>query len=546
MPFKLREFYKPLAPILLILFLYSAAPLIRKGLPAEVIVRLRDFGFRINFGSRLALGHKYGYVLKSMNRFEWGKLLLAFVLLSTSVSCVLKRRDQPAKPEDEKTEKADTNKTDSTKTIRNVPIKNIPGHLDRQGQMDLETYYNPVNVEAIETEENGREIPRYKRLTGYKKDLQGGVFKDAAYSDASSDLLVDTLRKLKRENNLTKEQKENSIDFAHSIRSAKIIDSKGTLFTIEIQYEESEPKTWNETTKKCEVTKTSEIHAETKGEKSTNNSDKTLISKKLTGLSKSDGRYALLTETNINSGIGSENPTQATPSPSSNKGDKIHSCNIEDEVRAELRCLDLDYKSTCANYFIQVNKMNHDEIIAQAELIVRNNRAKVSEIQVTQASTDLKLSEKSTQLVDLFNGTYDDHYFEDKFIKFYSLTVVEGISEFKVQMETNRGEIISVGGPLLTGIGNAVPLNYPLIKNPNFQIVKERNKNSVTTDLSSLFDAVLLNYNNGRGKIKLTFQNNIPSDDPKKQKPEEVTVSVTSASPPLMKLNKETIFFQPE
>lgn len=503
-------------------------------------MRLRDFGFGINFRTILSLGHRYGFDSKSINGFEWGKFLLVFVLLSTSVSCVLKRRDQPIKPEDEKAGKSDTNKTDSTKTIRNVPIKNIPGHLDRQGQMDLETYYNPVDLEAIETEESGREVPRYKRLTGYKKDLQGSVFKDAAYSDASSDLLIDTLRKLKRESQLTKEQKENSMEFAHSIRSAKITDSKGTLFTIEIQYESPQPKTWNETTKKCEATSTAQKDAS-----NNNNSDKTLISKKLTGQSKSDGRYALLTETGSNSGSGNASENE-TPSPTNDKNDKSHSCNPVEEVKAELRCLDLDYKSTCANYFIQVNKINHDEIIAQAELVIRNNRAKVSEIQVTQASTDLKLSEKSTQLVDLFNGTYDDHYFEDKFIKFYSLTVVEGISEFKVEMETNRGEIISVGGSLLTGIGNAVPLKYPLIKNPNFQIVKERNKNSVTTDLSSLFDDVLLNYNNGRGKIKLTFQNNISSDDPKKPKLEEVTVSVTSSSPPLMKLSKDTIFFQPE
>lgn len=423
---------------------------------------------------------------------EFGKLSLILVLILSSISCVLKKRDQPPK-------KDDTAATDTGPTpMKGIPMTNAPGNVDQQGQMDLETFYNPRDVESMESDAQTKETPQWKRLTGHKLDLQDQ--KDAAYTDASSDLLVDKIRNLQRDNSISKEQKQRSSDFAKEIKSIKILDSRGTIFTVLIQYETGAYRVFNPNTGMDEIKK-----------------DKTTIhTKRLSGTSQKDGRYASLAE------------TQTTSSDTAT-------------MKAELRCLDQDFKSNkCGTYLLHVTKTNTDSTEAQADVVIRMATAKIGEIKTTQ---DHALSEESIKLVDLFNKTYEDHYFEEKLVKMYNLTVVEGISEFKVELITNKSESISVGGPLITGIGNAIPIKYPLAKNPDFKVFNVPNKS--TTDITHLFDVALLNYNNGRGKIKITFENAV-GEDPAKQTVEEVTVTLINQTSPLVKLSKETIYFNPE
>lgn len=444
---------------------------------------------------------------------EFSKLSLALILVSSSVSCVLKKRDQPKKDDPAKTSSSPTDPNAGPLPMKNGPITTVPGHVDQQGQMDLETFYRPTDLESIEREEQTRDLPQRKNLTGHKLDLKEGNPLDVAYTDASTDLLTHKLRSLKRDSSHSNEQIQRSFDFAKDIKSVKILDSRGTIFTVLIQYETGVYKVFNPNT----------------GTQEPKRDKTTLHTKRISGASHNDGRYANLSETQSNT-----NSVSTTTTPDDSK------------MKGELRCLDQSFKQNkCGNYLLQVTKTNSDGIEAQADIVIRVGTAKISEIKVNN-NPDHALSEKSTKLLDLFNKTYEDHYFEEKLAKIYSIAVVEGISEFKVELVTNKNELITVGGPLITGIGNAVPIKYPLSKNPDFKIFKESNK--VTTDITTLFDVALLNYNNGRGKIKVTFENtiNTSSDDPSKQEMEEVTVTLINETSPTVKLSKETIYFNPE
>lgn len=425
---------------------------------------------------------------------EFGKLSLILMLILSSVSCVLKKRDQPPK-------KDDSAKTDTGPTpMKGIPMTNAPGNLDQQGQMDLETFYHPRDVESVENDAQTTETPQWKRLTGHKLDLQNQ--KDAAYTDASPDLLVDKIRIFQRDNNISKEQKQRSFDFAKQIKNIKILDSRGTIFTVLVQYEAGNYRVKNRNT----------VVDETKKDKTE------FQTKRLSGAALNDGRYANLAETQ--------------PHPSSDKS----------TMKAVLRCLDQNFQSNkCGTYLLHITKTNADSTEAQADVIIRMTAAKIVEVKTPQ---DRALSDKSIKLADLFNKTYEDHYFEEKLVKMYNLTVVEGISEFKLELITNKEESISVGGPLITGIGNALPLKYPLAKNPDFKVFNAPNK--IATDITDLFDVALLNYNNGRGKIKITFENAMVGEDPSKQSVEEVTVTLINQTSPLVKLSKETIYFNPE
>lgn len=439
---------------------------------------------------------------------EFGKLSLVLILISTSASCVLKRRDQPKKDEAAKTSTTSTETNSGPTPMKGVPMTNIPGNLGQQGQMDLETFYRPTDVEYLENEAQTRETPQWKRLTGHKLDLKEGKTSDVAYTDASSDLLINKIRLLKRDSkSQSKEQIQRSADFAKDIKSIKIIDSRGSIFTVLIQYETGVYKVFNPNTGVQEPKR-----------------DKTTIhTKRISGSSHEDGRYAALSETQ---------PNSATPDDSTMKG--------------ELRCLDQSFnKNKCGNYLLQVTKTNADGTEAQADIVIRMAITKIGEIKVNN-NPDQALSERSIKLLDLFNKTEEDHYFEEKLVKMYSIAVVEGISEFKVELVTNKSEVITVGGPLITGLGNSSPIKYPLSKNPDFKVFQESNK--TTTDITSLFDVALLNYNNGRGKVKITFENivNASNDDPSKQVIEEITVTLTNGTAPIVKLTKDTIYFNPE
>lgn len=442
-----------------------------------------------------------------MRLTDFGKFSLILILLSTSASCVLKRRDQP---KDENANKQENPLFDATSdpTLIKNPYKNRPSHLEPQGQMDWETFYNPTDMEAREQAERTKERPEWKRLTGHKIDFdEKGALKDFAYTDSSPDFLMSKLRVLKRDPSLSLKQKQLSSEFAKEIKNVKIQSSQSARFSILVQYE---------------VNRYYDVWSSELNQNEQKKEMITIQTKKLSGLSQEGGRYATLVEMKSNSNKEAQDLSDS-------------------EMKAELRCLDLEFQNKCSNYFLQLTRTKSDGTEAQAEIIVRSAVANINEITVNK-DNDQALSSNTTRLLDLFNKTNSDHHFEDKLIKIHSLAVVDGISEFKLELETNKAESISIGGPLVTGLGNAIPIKYPLAKNPDFKVFNEKNKTK--TDLNSLFDVALLDYNNGRGKIKITFENTITS----KESPytEGLTVTFTSKIPSVIKLDKESIYFHPE
>jgi len=429
--------------------------------------------------------------------------------MSSSVSCVLKRRDQPPKKDDKSNESTPASKPIDVANPSNLgPNKSASGHIDPQVQMDLDAFYRPTNLEYWERAEQSKEPLAWKMFTGHKLEMKSGNFKNAAYTDSSSDILINKIASINSDKSFSNEQKYRSSEFAKQIESVKILDSRGTLFSVLITYTEGLYRAWNPESNTFETKK-----------------DKAIIkTKKLSGPSKEDGRYASLIESQSNS--------------TSAKQDAMDS-----ELKGELRCLDLVFKFRCSNYLLHVTQTKPDGAEAHADIVFRSATAKISDVKLDH-KIDQPVSEKTTQLYDLFNKTYDDHYFEEKRIKMYSITVANGISEFKVELETNKGESISLGGPLVAGIGNSVPMKFPLNKNPDFKIFKESAKN--LTDLTQLFDVAYLNFNNGRGKIKISFANTSNSDEPTKQYPEEVSFTLTNEVSPLIQLTKESIYFTPE
>lgn len=437
--------------------------------------------------------------------------LISMTLIATlDTSCTLRKRNPPPKEdatkknEEDAKNKADENKdkkteTNETKESEAKPQK--PSEAQKpngnpkpqtsnttQEKSDLDALHHPLNP-FNQNKKNLTPAIRRKRLTGAQQEIESldeenktHLKVDLAYTDSSSDDLIETLRtQLNAKINNNSALKRLAYDFANSISDVKILNKKDSTVTVEVH--------------------TSEIKNEN------TQSVSTIL---LKGSQKKNSRTIIL-----------QNYSEE------NK-----------RYQGSLKCLDKNTYYTCSTYILTVSKIV-DQLEVPASIIIRNTQAKFEVLAASDSTTEDSTIQELFTLLQ--SEDKKDNHILPRYSIIQSFSVIGGKAQFQLHLSTPNGEFINLEGPLLTSIGNKTSMKIPLSKNPQFIVPlttqardkQETEELSSVLDMGSFFESAFLKSNDGRGKIVIDLVGAPRSK-------EVLTIQISNTRLPLTNMDSES------
>ncbi len=394
------------------------------------------------------------------------RLLVALVLLSAlTSSCTLRKRN-PAPKDDSKKEDSDENKktdaekkTDTTSDTKpnTRPATETPGGTAPPSANNNDS--GNTNNQTQNKRWSGEGIPdnQSNNSNSTSPQSKSNSKNNLVYTDSGSDDLIESLRtELDKEISNQEDIRKKAQIFAKSIVDVKVTDKKRSQAQVEI--------------------KISNLSNETD-----NNLTTTIV---LKGSNNRENNGIALTENN----------------------------KSNSNIKGFLECIDAETHTNCSTYKLQLFKKDDKQEIP-ATIAIRNLKAKFDLL--TSSETEIK-NEPLKDIADLFqNDGESDNYFLPRYTILQSFSVIDGKSQFQLHLETNNGDFINIGGPLLTSVDDNNPMSVNLTKNlpfitplPTQAKAHEKSENQTAenveqsnNDLSKNFESAMLKSNDGRGNL---------------------------------------------
>lgn len=391
-------------------------------------------------------------------------------------SCTLRKRD-PAPKDDSKKESTENKNEDSDKKTDNDKKSDSDKKTDSTSDTKpntnsaTETPGGPTppstnnnnsgnnNNQTQNKRWSGESIPDNNANNSNSTSPQSKTNSknNLVYTDSGSDDLIESLRaELDKEISNQEDIRKNALNFAKSIVDVKITDKKSSQAQVEIKISNPSNETDNNTTTTIFL----------KGSKNREN----------TGIA--------LTENN----------------------------KSNSNIKGFLECIDAETHTNCSTYKLQLFKKDDKQEIP-ATIAIRNLKAKFELL--TSSETEIK-SESLNDIAGLFqNNGESDNYFLPRYTILQSFSVIDGKSQFQLHLETNNGDFINIGGPLLTSVDDNNPMSVNLTKNlpfitplPTQAKAHEKSENQTAAnveqsnnDLSKNFESAMLKSNDSRGNL---------------------------------------------
>lgn len=377
-------------------------------------------------------------------------------------ACTLGKRNQL---DADKSKNQDTSQNSGVPAGPKIPIDPLPGHLNPQERADLEAFYKPSDYYQKEKDFNGR-LPQRKRLTGNALELETKNDSETlpqtielAYTDSSPDALIELLRIQQFENSKSSEElKKLTLNLAKAVSHVQLSIDDSSKYTLNIQLSE-------------------------------NNAE--------TNLSFEGSATALKETFTLNSII-----------INTSEKDAANKEKTEPRYKTIMQCLDKETKNQCTTYQAKLIKTQDNKDIT-VQIIIRNS---FSEFKLGRFTPLEFKSSSLNEISHLFRNTIDGESFPvTRYGKFQSFSVINGVAGFQLHLETNKGDFLSLGGPLITSFGSRFSMSIPLSKNPQLMVKtsilnKKEELKEKSVDLTQSISEALLKYNNGRGHLEIELK----------------------------------------
>lgn len=480
-----------------------------------------------------------------MARITTKKFLIVLLTLSfATASCTLKKHEQkkggePPAPVGAQPPAGGTPGPFGS-PVPQIPFSGVPGKIDPQIQVDFDEYNNPSLSDDIEegTDGENQKVGK-KRFTGHTNDS------DYAYTDSSTDFLINYLRTLQNAN-VDSHEKQLSLDFSQRIRSVKLLKTAGPEISIQLRYE---------------VTKNRMTTVVLSGKARLGGRYASIEEKEKNPIRRIPGPPPVAPKPNPRPHPSKPNPlppspqASGTPRPDQQQNPKVPSQDSPKEdfdspgkvppirnwgpnLVGELRCVDLHMRDRCATYLLSlVLRQNDGE--AKADIIIRRSRSALTINPPQIQSRDPRVR----TLKEIFYNSslripHGLHFYA---VEMQSFAVVNGRSEFLIKMAGDQGENLYFSGPLLTAFGSE-PMELLLRRNPEFFGDSNHQWARMNSgSISSMIDSATLVMNNGRGGLFI----NLTVSERGTQRPIIFGLSFTRNTTPVLDLTQDSIFFNP-